>query len=319
MTGHWANRVKAAGGAGRPDRTPPEPRGDLPERTGRDGLMRLAFERRGARTVLTERRFRLPLQVMEPLDLDGGLTATVMMLNPTGGVCGGDRLETEVRLGPGSRVCLATPAATRVYRSSGAPATLTFAARVEEGAVLEYVPDHLIPSPGAWLRQRTAVRIEAGAVAMVLDAFAVGRIARGERWQFAEIDLALEVSDADGPLFADRAILGGRARTTDAEAAGAEPWPRGSGGAGGFGYVATFAAVAPGRGGWGALESAVCAALSGELGGAGRFGVSALARGGLVARLLLPGAPALAAAVNALRATCRRHLLGEPPLWLRKA
>jgi urease accessory protein len=313
VTGHWANRAEAGAGAG-PGRTPDEPRRELPERTGRDGLMRLTFERRGARTVLTERRFHLPLQVMEPLDLDGGLTATVMMLNPTGGVCGGDRLETDVRLGPGSRVCLATPAATRVYRSSGSPATLTFAAVLGEQAVLEYVPDHLIPSPGARLRQRTAVRLEAGAVAMILDAFAVGRIARGERWRFAELDLALEVSDADGPLLADRAILGGRPRTTGGE----EPWPEGPGGAGGFGYVATFAAVAPGRSGWGALQSALAAALSAELGGAGRFGVSALARGGLVARLLLPGAPALEAAVGVLRATCRRHLLDQPPLWLRK-
>ena len=48
------------------------------------------------RTVLTGRRFTLPLQVLEPIDLDGTGSATVFLLNPTGGVLGGDRLETRV-------------------------------------------------------------------------------------------------------------------------------------------------------------------------------------------------------------------------------
>ena len=56
------------------------------------------------------------------MELDDSGVATVMLLNPTGGVVGGDVLETSVVLGPRCRVCLTTPAATRVYRSAGAPA-----------------------------------------------------------------------------------------------------------------------------------------------------------------------------------------------------
>ena len=65
-------------------------------RAGRDGALDLAFERRGGRTVLTERRFTLPLQALEPMDLDGSGVATLMLLNPTGGLLGGDVLETRV-------------------------------------------------------------------------------------------------------------------------------------------------------------------------------------------------------------------------------
>src|SRR5262245_50262943 len=132
-------------------------------RVGRDGALRLAFERRGARTVLTQRRFTLPLQALEPMELDETGAATLMLLNPTGGILGGDVLDTSVALGPGTAVCLTTPAATRVYRSACAPAVHRFAATVGEDARLEYLPDHLIPSPGARLRQTTEVTLAAGA------------------------------------------------------------------------------------------------------------------------------------------------------------
>ena len=55
------------------------------------------------------------------MDLDHG-AATLLLLNPTGGVLAGDRLEMEISLGPDSAACLSTPSATRVYRSPGPPA-----------------------------------------------------------------------------------------------------------------------------------------------------------------------------------------------------
>ena len=62
-----------------------------PDRVGRDGALRLRFERRGAATVATGWRYTLPLQAPAPVALDdpaGG----VSILNPTGGLVGGDRL-----------------------------------------------------------------------------------------------------------------------------------------------------------------------------------------------------------------------------------
>src|SRR5262245_9942080 len=87
-----------------------------PERVGRDGFLSLDFERRTCRTVLVRSRFRLPLQVLAPSTVDDG-SAYLLMLNPTGGIVGGDCLETRIRLGKGSHVCLSTPSATPVYRA----------------------------------------------------------------------------------------------------------------------------------------------------------------------------------------------------------
>ena len=321
-----ARGLHGAGPRGGGDLEGTGPLGGL-ERVGRDGVLILGFDRVGPRTVLTERRFRLPLQALEPIDLDGSGGLTAMMLNPTGGVLGGDRLETTVRLGAGTHVCLTTPAATRIYRSAGPPSTVITTARVGEGAVLEYVPDHLIPSPGARLRQHTEIALGAGAIAIVLDAWAVGRAARGEAWRFAEIDTGLAIEDGDGLLLRDRAVLRGRDSGTtagDRDGEGAregpdlEPWPVGLGGAEGLAYVATFAALAPGRDDGEALAAELREVLAGPAIGPARIGVAALARGGVVARLLLPSAPALTAAAEALWARSRARLLGRPPLPLRK-
>jgi urease accessory protein len=258
--------------------------------------------------VLTERRYALPLQVLEPMELEAGVAA-LMLLNPTGGVVGGDRLHTEVRLGAGSHACLTTPSATRVYRSAGPPAVLSFRATLGPGARLEYVPDHLIPSPGARARQSTELVLAPGATALVLDAWSVGRPARGEAWDFAELDLELRVSDRDGPILRERACLGGR-----------RFWDR-LGGAEGHAYVATFAAMGAAGGGerqrWEGLADDLTARAEGLADGA-RVGVSALGRGGVLARVLARSAPALLEATDALWAASRACLYDLPPLRLRK-
>jgi urease accessory protein len=277
----------------------------VPGRVGRDGVLRLAFERRDGRTVLTERRFTLPLQALEPVDLDdtGGLT--LMLLNPTGGILGGDALDTFVSLGAGSHVCLTTPAATRVYRSAGPGATQRFAAEVGEGGVLEYFPDHLIPSPGARLAQRLEVTLAPGGVFLGVDAWAVGRAARGEAWRFAELDTAFTVQDARGLLLCERSVL-----------SGARGWD-GLGGAEGHAYVATFVTVGPALEDWSTLAVGMSAAAAAASTGS-RFAVTALGCGGALARLLCPSAPSLAESVSTLWAYCRRRLLDLPPLGLRK-
>jgi urease accessory protein len=266
--------------------------------------------------VLTARRFTLPLQALEPMDLDGDGVATLLLLNPTGGLLASDRLETDIVLGPGSRVCLSTPSATRVYRSPGPAAVQRVTLDVGRGAALEWLPDHLIPSPGARLRQTTEIRLGADATLLYLDAWATGRAARGEAWGFDLLDSSLLVRDETGPLLRERSILAGR------------PPREGLGGTEGFAYAATFVAMRPAgvamrpagpatQPDWEDLAR-LLQAVAGAVHGGGRAGVTTLGRGGVLARLLCSSAPALHAVVLALWATCRRRLLELPPARLRK-
>jgi urease accessory protein len=248
-------------------------------------------------------RFALPLQALAPIALDDTGEALVMLLNPTGGVLGGDVLDTRVELGAGARACLTTPSATRVYRSAGPAAAQRFTARVGPGAVLQYVPDHVIPSRGARLVQRTELFLDEGAAAFAVDAWAAGRVASGEAWAFHLLDTAIAARDRRGPLVLERACLSDGQRWDGLGAAEGRP------------YMATVLALAPDRSSWAPLEAALDQALhvSGALGG-----VSPLARGGLLARVLAASAPELRAAVDGLWSAWRAETLGAPPLALRK-
>ena len=281
------------------------PEAPSPPRTGRDGFLGLAFERRADRTVLTGRRFTLPLQALEPVDLDGTGAATLLVLNPTGGVLGGDHLETRVELGPGSHVCLSTPSATRVYRSTGAASVQRVVFRVGEGARLEYMPDHVIPSPGARLVQSVEVEMAPGASAVLCDAWAVGRAARREAWGFHLLDSSIIVRDSEGLLFKDRLIL-----------RGVEGWG-GLGAAEGMAYVATVACLSPMHARLDDLASSLSTLLEGT-GLEARAGVTMLARGGVVVRLLARSAPELQRAIDLAWTCCRNLLWSLGPLALRK-
>jgi len=239
------------------------------------------------------------------MDLDGTGVATLFLLNPTGGVLGGDDLDTAIELGPGSHVCLSTPSATRVYRSSGASSIVRTTIRVGEGARLEYVPDHVILSPGARLAQRLDVELAPGASAIISDAWAAGRVARGEAWRFDLLDSGITARDPEGLLFKDRLVLQGTAG-----------WG-GLGGTEGMAYVVTVLCLAPAHQALADLERAIAGILAAPT-GEGTVAVTALSRGGVVARILAATAPAMQSLIARTWAACRAELWALPPQRLRK-
>jgi urease accessory protein len=172
-------------------------------RVGRDGFLRLRFARTEVSTILARSRFSLPLQALTPLTLPDG-ASYLMLLNPTGGVLGGDHLITDIALEAGTHVCLSTPSATRIYRSKGEPAVLKTTIRLEEGATLEYFPDHVIPHAGSALRQSLRIEMARSSRAIILDSMASGRVAHGDRWRFTETDSRTEVYACGKPVYLNR-------------------------------------------------------------------------------------------------------------------
>ena len=268
-------------------------------RVGRDGSLALTFERRGERSVLAACRWTLPLQILAPVGLDD-VAAVVSMLNPTGGLVGGDRLSVGVTVGAGAHACLTTPSATKVYRTAGAAAEQTVRARLAPHACLEWVPDHTIPFTGAALRQRLTADVAQGSTLLVVDAFAAGRVARGEAWRFALLDSALVIRDARGWLLHDRLVL-----------RDGQPGP-GLGLAEERPYVATVALIADA--GLAAFVDDVAALAAADL----DVGAALLPRRGVLVRCLAADAPALGRGLDAIWAAARRRALGLPPLALRK-
>ena len=289
-------------------------------RVGRDGALRLAFERRGAATVLTGCRSTLPLQVLAPVALDDP-AAVVSILNPTGGLLGGDRLSIDVDVAAGAHAVLTTPSATRVYRADGAPTVQTIRLRLGPGAVVEWVPDHTIPFAGSALRQAFDVELDETAALVLVDAFSAGRIALGEAWRFALLESAISIRDRCGWLLHDRFVLRGQAgavRAGDGRGAGAPPAEPAFGGLGfaeSHPYFASIAVI-------GAFDAARFAAGIQQRVGADTPGVclgaAVLPRRGALVRCLAGNAPALLGAVERCWTLARAALIARPALALRK-
>ena len=275
-----------------------------PERVGRDGYLRLQFDRCGNSTILSQSRFTLPLQVLTPLELDDG-TAYLMLLNPTGGVLGGDHLVTEIAQGKETHICLTTPSATRIYRTAEKPAVLKTVIQLGEGATLEYLPDHVIPHTGSALQQSLRVQMARGSRAILLDSFAAGRVARGERWNFSEIDSRTEVDMCGKTAFLNRTKINPAAQRPEHPGLMEE-----------FSYMACLSLFADGSEDW----PQITVALNSELESVPQVkgGVSLLSRGGCVVRYLAKSASDLTCANRKLWDVARELVVRLPPFDHRK-
>ena len=296
-------------------------------RVGRDGTLRLRVERRGPASVVVGCRYTLPLQVLAPVALDDP-AAIVSMLNPTGGLAGGDRLAIDVEVAEGALAVLTTPSATRVYRTDGDETTQRVRLAIGPRAVVEWVPDHTIPFAGSALRQTIECELHETSGLILVDAFSAGRIALGEAWRFALLESAISIRDGCGWLLHDRFVLRGRAgvvRAAGGRGAGDppgearlsedEPAFGGLGFAESHPYFASIAVI-------GAFDAARFAAEVQQRVGAdtpgASLGASVLPRRGALVRCLARNAPALVEAVERCWNLARAALLARPPLALRK-
>lgn len=241
---------------------------------------------------------------MAPLTLDDG-TAYLMLLNPTGGVLGGDHLVTEIIQQAGTRVCLTTPSATRIYRTAGQPAILDTKIQLGEGATLEYLPDHVIPHERSALRQSLRVEMAAGSRAIVLDSMASGRVAHGERWSFTEMDSRMEVFQCGKPVFHNRTRIVPSSRN-----------PREIGLMEEFDYMACLGIFADGPDDWLSVAAAMHAELDREAHVWG--GVSLVSWRGCVVRFLARSASDMTSMNRKLWDAARELVVQAPAFDHRK-
>ncbi len=274
---------------------------------GRIGALTLRYEQRDRTTVLTHSRCTTPWHLSPPIRLDDTGCAYQPLLNPSGGLVGGDRLSLDAQLGADTHVIVSTPSANRVYRSLAETAAQLIDLTVGERAILEWVPDLTIPFAGARYRQKIHARLEPGATLLLWDALACGRIARGERWDFARLENEIRITAADGRRLVERYDLGG------------SKGPHRTGLARSWDYVASLYLIGDSVDAerWKKLEAELALILDEHpeevLGG-----VSEPALPGLAVKLLARSAPALTRTFTALWAAARLCLWNSPPAELRR-
>jgi urease accessory protein len=171
------------------------------------GHMHLVCLRKGAGTShLSEQSFRAPLHLSKP-HLDGD-TLVVNMVNPTAGIFDDDEIEVSVRVEAGARMVLTTPSASRVYRSrSGGTSQVRQRFEVRQGGFLEYFPEPFIPQAGARYCQRNEVAVERGGALLCFEWLTPGRVASGESFQYHELRWETDVRVGDKLTLRERYCL----------------------------------------------------------------------------------------------------------------
>lgn len=271
---------------------------------GRCGALSYVFERQGARTVLVESSCSSPWHYFPPAYLDDSGCAYTWLVNPSGGLVGGDRVTVAAQLGAGTHVLMTSPSANRVYRSEGERAEQDIRLTLEPGARLEWLPDVTIPFAGSRFRQSIRVDLSSGATVALWDAMASGRMARDERWAFTSYENEILIRTASG-----RSVIERFSVTPDSVGATVKGWD----------YVASLfvvgEAIEPER--LAAVEARLaelCEQQPGRLLG----GISMPAVPGLVVKAAARSAPALSTFLESAWSCVRSGLWDLPAPVLRR-
>lgn len=146
-----------------------------------------------------------PLRVVRAFQNKEGM-ALVHLHNVSGGVLGGDNLTLNVLVGSHSRAQLTTPGATRIYRRQsdypGAIQQQHFT--VEAHALLEYLPDPIIPFAGACFRQVTEIQLAEGAGLFWWEIVAPGREALQESFAYETLEMSVDIKAHQRPIAIER-------------------------------------------------------------------------------------------------------------------
>ena len=174
---------------------------------------------------------------MRAFDLPGD-GRLVHLHNVSGGVLAGDRLSLHVDVAPGASAQITTTGATRLYRHRPGAADSEQHTRlaIAPGALLEYLPDPVIPYAASRHLQHTEIHIERDAALFWWEVLAPGRLAAGERFAFDRLQVQTEIYAAALPILREdflldpaRQALSSAARMSD------------------YSHLASFCAVREGR------------------------------------------------------------------------
>lgn len=263
------------------------------------------------RTVLAASVQEPPLRVVRAFDLADS-AALVHLHNVSGGLLGGDQLALSVCIAAGAGVQLTTTGATRIYRPrANAPvAAQRNEIHLAEGALLEYVPDPIIPYAGARFAQQTAIQLAPEAGLFWWEILAPGREASGELFEYERLEMKTRIAASGRPIAAESIRLEPRRFAVTSPAR-----------LGQFRYCATFYICRVG------LAPAAWAALEQELRDAARaltrpgetlWGLSTLPSHGLIARVLARRGCDMLPGLRTLWRVAKLRLYGREPIPPRK-
>lgn len=146
-----------------------------------NGATRIEFSATDGKTRLADLYQRAPCRVLFP-DTDRGEPIQAVLLTTSGGLTGGDHLQTDFVANAGACATLTSQAAEKIYRALPDDDAARIDVRIAAGAdaYVEYLAQETILFDGARLRRRLDADLAPGARLLATESLVLGRRAMGE-------------------------------------------------------------------------------------------------------------------------------------------
>lgn len=154
---------------------------DLPASVRVDARLELAVERVEKETRFSHRHESGAFRLRFPRA--HGAPPEAVIVNIAGGLAGGDRVATDIRVGEGAAMALSSAAAERVYRSAGDATRLTSRLRLARGASLLWLPQETILHDRSAAERRFEIDLAEESRLVLAEMLYFGRRASGERFE----------------------------------------------------------------------------------------------------------------------------------------
>ena len=200
------------------------------------GELRVSVKRRGPDSVLDGLRQAGCLKARFPRPVAMGWF-DVTTVNTSGGVAGGDQLDTAITLGEGAHATVGAQAAERFYRAlpESGPSVVRTSISVDHGAAMEWLPQETILFDRCALDRRLTIDMAWDASFLGVEMLVFGRAAMGEIFANARLRDVIRVRRDGAIVFHDAIRIEGEAAPLLARSASAD----------GGRAVATIVYVAP--------------------------------------------------------------------------
>lgn len=154
-----------------------------------------------------------PLRVQRPFFPEGPETLHLYLLHPPGGLVGGDHLSINLHGKKNSHILMTTPSAGKLYHNiSDLSQGQRVIVKVEDNAIVEYLPQENIIFNGAHGVLDTTVEIDGAGIFMGWEITCLGRPESQELFESGSLIQSLMVYKSGKPLFLDRVNLQAESR-----------------------------------------------------------------------------------------------------------
>ncbi|MCM3710599.1 urease accessory protein UreD [Sporosarcina luteola] len=159
-----------------------------------NGKLDMVFEPRRGYTRMPHVFQQPPLKASRELYEGSDPTATVFVMESSGGMVAGDRNDITIRLLPGSKARIIQQSALKVYRShTGETCVQSIDVELEEESRLEWMPEVIIPFADSKFLMETTIHLKKGATLLWGEIIAPGREMRGEVFDFSSLKSMMKI------------------------------------------------------------------------------------------------------------------------------